>query len=244
MRPLSAAQLLDAWEKGLSEPSSRRVFPVLAAAYLDCPPDELAALSIGERDRRLLALRESTFGPRLASIANCGQCGEVLEWEVETTHLLMKKPAELSGDLSVDLEDFHVSFRLPNTLDLASISSSADAASARQRLLESCISGAQHKGEEVSAGDLPVSVTTEIVKRMAEADPQADLEFELSCPACGEQWQAQFDIESFFWSEIGAWAQRILLEVHRLARAYGWSETEILNLSAWRRQFYLGLAGT
>ena len=244
MRPLSAAQLLDAWERGLSEPSCRRVFPVLAAAYLDCPVDELAALSIGERDRRLLTLRESTFGSRLASIAHCGQCGEVLEWEIETTHLLVEKPAQLSGDLSVDVENFHVRFRLPNSLDLASIGTCTDASSARLKLLESCIASAQHNGEEVSPGALPVSVTNEIVKRMAEADPQADLEFELSCPACGEQWQAQFDIESFFWSEIGAWAQRILLEVHRLARAYGWSETEILNLSPWRRQFYLGLAGT
>lgn len=244
MRPLSAAQLLDAWERGLSEPVFRRVFPVLAAAYLDCSVDELAALSIGERDRRLLTLRESTFGSRLASVANCSHCGEVLEWAFDTADLLMEKPTESPRDLSVDVENYYVSFRLPNTFDLASISNSADAASARQRLLESCISSAQHAGEEISPDALPVSVTTAIVKRMAEADPQADLEVDLSCPACGEQWQAQFDIESFFWSEISAWAQRILLEVHRLARAYGWSETEILNLSPWRRQFYLGLAGT
>ena len=239
MRQLSAAQLLDAWERGLSEPAFRRVFPVLAAAW---PRDELAALSIGERDRRLLALRESTFGSRLASVANCLHCGEVLEWVFDTSELLMEKPTE--SDLSVDVESYHVSFRLPNTLDLASISNCADASSARRRLLESCISSAQHAGEEIATDALPVSVTTAIVKRMAEADPQADLEVDLSCPACGEQWQAQFDIESFFWSEIGAWAQRILLEVHKLARAYGWSETEILNLSPWRRQFYLGLAGT
>jgi hypothetical protein len=79
---------------------------------------------------------------------------------------------------------------------------------------------------------------------MAEVDPQADLQVELSCPACGEEWQAQFDIESLVLCEICSGAQNILSEVHRLARAYGWSETEILNLSPWRRQFYLGLAGT
>jgi len=239
MRPLSAAELLDAWERGLSEPSLRRVFPVLAAAW---PRDELAALSIGERDRRLLTLRESTFGSRLASVANCLHCGEVLEWAFDTADLLIEKTVE--SDLSVDVENYHVSFRLPNTLDLASISNSEDASSARQRLLENCISLAQHEGEEISPAALPASVTTAIAKRMAEADPQADLEVDLSCPACGEQWQARFDIESFFWSEISAWAQRILLEVHKLARAYGWSEPEILNLSPWRRQFYLGLAGT
>ena len=244
MRPLSAAQLLDAWERGLSEPLCRRAFPVLAAAYLDSPIDELATLSIGERDRRLLTLRQSTFGSQLASVANCSRCGELLEWEIETANLLMEKPASSSADLSVDVENYNVRFRLPNTLDLASISNCPDAASARERLLENCIYEAQHEGERISLRALPLSVTSEIVKRMADADPQADLEVDLSCPACGEQWQAQFDIESFFWTELSAWAQRILLEVHGLARAYGWSESEILNLSPWRRQFYLGMAGT
>jgi hypothetical protein len=222
------------------------VFPVLAAAYLDCSFDALAALSIGERDRRLLTLRQLMFGSQLASVANCSRCGETLEWTIETTDLVMESAAEPAGNLSVDVENYYVSFRLPNTLDLAAIAGSnwTDAASARESLLENCIVVAEHKGEEVSASALPVSVTTAIVKRMAEVDPQADLQVELSCPGCGEEWRAQFDIESFFWSEICSWAQRILSEVHRLARAYGWSEREILDLSPWRRQFYLSLAST
>ena len=243
MRPLSAAQLLDAWERGLSEPAHRRVFPALAAAYSDSF-DALGALSIGERDRRLLMLRQWTFGSQLASVANCSACGEGLEWTIDTADLLMSKPAELSGALTVEPNDYCVRFRLPNTSDLSLVSECKDAASARQALLERCIFGAEREGEEISAGALPDAVTTEIVKRMAEADPQADVEFDLSCPACGQRWQAQFDIESFFWSEIGAWAQRILSEVHRLARAYGWSEMDILSLSPWRRQFYLSLLGT
>jgi len=246
MRPLSAAQLLDAWERGLSEPVWRRVFPTLSVAYPDCSFDALAALSIGERDRRLLTLRQLTFGSQLASVANCSRCGETLEWNVEVTELVMQSAQEPAASLSVDVDNYHVRFRLPNTLDLAGIvhSGFADAVSARQRLLENCILGAEQKGEDVSASALPDSVTTAIVARMAEADPQADLQVDLACPACGEEWRAQFDIESFFWSELCSWAQRILSEVNRLARAYGWSETEILNLSPWRRQFYLSLAST
>lgn len=246
MRPPSAAQLLDAWERGLSELACRRVFPVLAVADADCSIDALAALSIGERDRRLLRLRQLLFGPQLASVAGCLRCGEKLEWTVETSDLLMEIPAEPAGTLSVDVDDYHVRFRLPNTLDLAAIGSSSwtDVGAARQHLLQNCIVGGEHKGGEVSASELPDAVTTAIARRMAEADPQGDLQVDLSCPACGEQWQAQFDIESYFWSELSSWAQRILMEVHRLARAYGWSETEILNLSPWRRQFYLSLAST
>jgi uncharacterized metal-binding protein YceD (DUF177 family) len=219
---------------------------MLAAAYRDCSFDALAALSIGERDRRLLILRQSMFGSRLASVAHCSRCDETLEWTVETTDFVTDEQGEPAADLSVDVDNYHVRFRLPNTLDLAAIAGGnwTDVASARQSLLENCIVSVEHHSEEISASALPVSVTTAIVKRMAEVDPQADLQVELSCPRCGEEWQAQFDIESFFWNEMCSWAQRILSEVHRLARAYGWSETEILNLSPWRRQFYLGLAGT
>ena len=52
-----------------------------------------------------------------------------------------------------------------------------------------------------------------------------------------------FDIGAFFWSEIDAWAGRILQQVHVLASAYGWSERDVLALSPVRRQLYLGMVG-
>mgnify|MGYP003381458898 FL=1 len=59
------------------------------------------------------------------------------------------------------------------------------------------------------------------------------------CPSCDHRWSALFDIVSFFWREIDDWARRTLREVHSLGRAYGWSEADILTLSAWRRRAYL-----
>jgi hypothetical protein len=63
----------------------------------------------------------------------------------------------------------------------------------------------------------------------------------LTCPQCAHQWQAPLDIVSFLWSEVHAWAIRLLREIHELASAYGWSEAEILALSPWRRRAYLEL---
>jgi hypothetical protein len=74
---------------------------------------------------------------------------------------------------------------------------------------------------------------------MAEVDPQADVQLAMACPACSHEWQLTFDILSFFWNEINAWASRILDEVHTLASAYGWREADILALSPHRRQLYL-----
>jgi hypothetical protein len=48
---------------------------------------------------------------------------------------------------------------------------------------------------------------------------------------------------SFFWREIQSAARRIVLEVDALARSYGWSEAEILNMTPARRQLYLEMVG-
>ena len=238
MRPLSAAQLLEAWERGLGETRWRRALPLLAASS-DSSTEGVAVLSVGERDRRLLKLREWVFGSELGSVASCDGCGERLEWTVDTKSVLAVQPALTDGAFTRD--DYEIAFRLPNTLDLEAVAQSADADVGRAVLLQRCVTSATKAGVEVGPGELPEAITEALAERMAEVDPQADVQMDLTCPACGHQWQALFDIESFFWTELQSWAQRILSEVHLLACAYGWREKDILELSAWRRQFYLGL---
>lgn len=243
MRPLSAAELLTAWENGLADTAWGRALTLLVAAYPDLSRDELAALSVGERDRRLFTLREWTFGPQLASVAHCPACGDRVEWTIDVADLRLAAPAVGTGDLSIEADDFYVRFRLLNTSDLAAAAECRDLAEARRTLLEQSVQTARTGDREVAVGELPAELVEAIARRMAEADPQSDLHLELTCPACGNCWQAFFDIGSFFWSEINAWAQRLLAEVHALASAYGWREAEIINLSPWRRQFYLNLVG-
>lgn len=242
MRPLSAAQLLDAWERGLSEPVCRRVLPLLAAAAPDVSGESAALLTIGERDRWLLTLREWTFGSQLESVANCSACSERLEWTIDTRELRPENPADLPAEYSLEIDGYHVNFRFPNTLDLAAVTNCAEADTAYSLLLKRCIAAVKLDGQEIPASDLPGAVTSAVARQINGADPQTDVEFDLTCPACGHRWQALFDIEFFFWAEINAWAQRTLADVHTLASAYGWREADILNLSAWRRQFYLDLA--
>jgi len=241
MRPLSPAQLLDAWERGLSQPAYRRVLPLLAAASPDSSIDAVATLTIGERDRSLLTVREWTFGARLAGVANCSECDERVEWTVSTADLYVEQQSEAAGQLSLETDGYCINFRVPNTSDLAAPVGCSDIATAHRALLERCVLSARFHGDEIPSEELPSEIVVSIAKRMAEADPQADLQIDLRCPVCDGNWQALFDIESFFWSEINAWAQRILWEVHLLAGAYGWRESDILNLTPGRRQFYLGL---
>ena len=78
---------------------------------------------------------------------------------------------------------------------------------------------------------------------MEALDPLASAAFSLTCPACGHGWAAPLDVLGFVWSEIDAWAQRTLREVHWLASSYGWREADILALGARRRQAYLQVSG-
>src|SRR5258708_7818916 len=78
-------------------------------------------------------------------------------------------------------------------------------------------SGRAARAGAAPAGNLPSEVVQAAAARLAEADPGADLRLAVSCPGCGHQWRAVFDIVSFFWSELDAWAGRMLREVHILA---------------------------
>jgi hypothetical protein len=246
MRSLSATELLNVWEHGLTQSPVQCALALLAAACPDTPADTLSQLSIGQRDARLLTLREWAFGPQIAGLAACPGCGERLEMAFNVSEIRASLPLPGSNGVSEEIETFALSiaayalsFRLPNSHDLSVIADQADVAAIRRQLFERCVLSAQRGGADVSVAELPSDVVAAIVARMAEADPQADVQIALTCPACAHQWQATFDILSFFWQEITDWAQRILREVHTLASAYGWREADILALSPRRRQFYL-----
>ena len=77
---------------------------------------------------------------------------------------------------------------------------------------------------------------------MADADPLAEVLVDVVCPAVATQFVADLDVASFVWAEVRARAQRLLRDVDVLARAYGWTEAEVLELGDRRREAYLTLA--
>ena len=242
MRALSAGELLGVWERGLALSPAQRALILLAAGMDDRPLEELANLTIGERDARLLALREDIFGTQLRSLTNCPVCDERLEFQIATPDLLGAKSPSRSGDhLQMQAAEYAIEFRLPTSLDLASLDPAIGGAENREQLLRHCVLTARRGETEIGLADLPEEAVVALTERMAAADPQADLQLTLACPECHHTWQSPLDIVSYFWSEIQAWANRLLREIHALASAYGWNEEEVLALSPWRRYAYLEL---
>lgn len=248
MHALSAADILDVWEVGRAQPPVERALTLLERACPQSARDSLARLPLGTRDRLLLAAGAGTIGGALEATAGCPACGEMLEFSLPTEGLLAgdPQPEELqpgdsppSQEHEADLAGHRLRFRLLDSTDLLAAAACPDAESARSALVERCVLEARRDEVEVAVGDLPSQVVAALAERLIDLDPQAETLIDLTCPACSEAWRTELDLADFVWAEIRARALRLLDEVDALARAYGWSEAEILALGRARRRSYM-----
>ncbi len=242
MRLLSAQDIINIWESGRNQHPLDRALTILSAGKPETKWDQLAALSIGQRDRSLLDLREKTFGPTLAGFAECSKCTEPLEFATSVNELRIVQESSSDGkedsrELVVD--KMKLNFRLPNSIDIATVVDIKDVQTAQSLIVERCIQGVISNGKHVNVKELSARAVNKLAKRMAECDPQAEILLDLQCPACSHTWQITFDIVTFLWKEISVHAKRLLREVHALAFAYKWSEEDILTMNPVRRKYYL-----
>lgn len=226
MNEIAAGGLLEAWEQGQTQHPLHRALTLLCVGEAGESVDALAALPIGERDRRLLALRCRLFGSRFEAVASCPECQETLDLTF-TADQLSSPPPTCAAEMC--LGDRMIPIRPPNTLDLLEAAIEPPARRA-QVLLERC-TGPDLSPQEGAAAE----------QLMAELDPMAQIEMQLTCPSCGHAWAESFDIASYFWTEVGDGALRLLREIHVLANAYGWSEAQILSVPPRRRRVYLDM---
>ena len=240
MHSLTAIDWLNVLEQGAVCPPLLRPC-VLLAPLLAAGMDDALTLPLGERDRQLLVLHQALFGEQLELVADCPQCQQVLELSPGCGDLLLAAaPAQLAAD---ELCPFPL--RLPTTADLLAVGHDLTLAPESQqvRLLARCLlaeaSPATHEPALAWLQQQPATVLKQLNQRLADADPQALMELALRCPGCGHSWPELFDIGAYLWDALSIWGQRTLDQVHLLAAAYGWRESEILALSPARRGQYL-----
>ena len=232
---LTPTRLLSAWDVGSHYPTyiaSRMLLQQVWPADTELKPEEL---TVGQRDRHLLKIRELCFGNQMDCIEACPHCSEKVEFSLQT-QAMYQEELLLPSELDVELNGFQVTYRLPVLGDLERAGRAADPKSA---LLDQCLIQVRKGDVEIDTKELPEDVLHALIGHIEEADPQARIELNLLCATCGSKWVSTFDIVSFLWKELGAWAHRILHEVHLIAQAYGWSESETLSLSPYRRQLYI-----
>ncbi|WP_240958206.1 hypothetical protein [Streptomyces barkulensis] len=256
------AELLAVWEAGLGLAGPGRALLLHRTARPEAGDGELLSAPVGEREADLLALRRALFGERMQVRVECEPCGEAMEFDLGTDDLAARPPRR-DAPLRVAEEEWEVEFRLPTVADLTAVAEAVedgraaeaghgtgdgqdpDGVSARALLVARCTVSARRAGRPVPADRLPALLPGTVLRRVAEAaeqaDPAADVTLKVHCPECGGTTRAELDIASYLWGELDAWARDLLLDVHLLAGAYGWTEPEILALSPLRRRYYLEL---
>jgi hypothetical protein len=232
MRALAAADVLALWERGLRRHALDRSALLCAWARPELPRHAIADLPLGVVTASLLRLREASFGARIHCHVDCARCGERLELVLVSSDLLQPMT---EGPYEIEVQGMRV--RALCLRDLAAVAKEPDVDHAARQLLEHCV--LQGGADAVALSDLLLPAVEDALEAL---DPNADLALEVHCEACDHSGAAQLDAGCLLWDEIDARARTLLSEVHLLARAYGWTEDEILGLGAARRATYLTMA--
>jgi hypothetical protein len=232
MRALTVSDVFALWEHGAHCHALDRSALLCARARPELPAHAIADLPLGTVTASLLHLREASFGAWIQCHVDCERCGERLELALLSTQLLQPMPENPSA---IDVLGLRV--RTPCLRDLAAVANESDVDRAAQQLFARCI-----LHSTIDVGALPDGALREVEDALEALDPNADLALDVHCAACGHCGTAQLDAGELLWDEIDAHARASLYEVHVLARAYGWTEAEILGLGAARRAAYLAMA--
>jgi hypothetical protein len=234
MLSLSAAEMLEVWERGQKYHAIDRALLLASLANSSSEDELLADLPVGVRDARILELRAVVMGANISAVINCPNCSEMLEFSIDSRELGLTE-ANSAGSEPVEVGSWK--FRIPTSRDLARVVHIPDTDNAAAALLKSCWVSDGSEAEPDWSNELMEAVEN----RMEELDPQGDLNLDFSCEHCGHNWQAAFDISEVFWGEVDVYAKRLFLDVHLLASAYGWTEPDVLKLSDTRRAAYINM---
>ena len=213
-------------------------------------PDDLRALSVGDRNTLLLTVIAATYGGRAQWVVDCPGCGDQLDAEVDLAELAASPapaPAatrfrgsrrRLPAGTRFGLRSGSRSrpgttsgFRLPTGADLEAVGVLDDAAAARELLLQRCVDAWRELDDTSLAA---------VEGAMAEADPLADIELLLACATCETPVSAALDAAAELAARL-ATGRQLMADVHAFALAYGWTEHEVLALPRPRRTAYLRL---
>ena len=227
--------VLALWERGLGHAGWARGDALLQAA-----DEGTAPRTLGERTVGLLKLHAALFGPEIELLSHCPSCDSVAHFTSDCDALIEHLPAAASAEAQcLEVEDVAIEFRLPAIADLTAASIADTDEGFARRVIDRCVLTCTRDGETVPISALPDLVLDALSRRMETLDPGAAVLFALDCPQCAAHWSAPLDVGELVWQKVQVSAERLLLDVDALARAYGWTERDVLNLSPARRAAYL-----
>jgi hypothetical protein len=246
MRPLSVRDILD-----LGEGDFRGVagFALEVLARTEAGEDRARDLPVGARDARLMGVRAATFGRRFELFSRCPACDTPVEVALTAEDIGLGEgglgeagrgeSASPSADRTLRFQDRDLTLRPVTAGDLADAERFDSVEDVRRTLLARCVVAV----DGVDGAPVPPGAEAVIETGLEAMDPAAEITLEYACPACGQAWGEVFDAAALLRGDLRDQARRLMAEVAVLARAYHWSEGDILALPPGRRRFYLEAVG-
>lgn len=237
---LDAAGVLDLWDLASELAPAQRATAAVAVALPGRSRTELGELSLGARDRLLLGLLGADTTAVIEGVIDCEACAEPIELTISCAQLLGSPPPAQPEPFAYD--GWRIRWRLPTGDDLAAAGQLDDDTDLPAFLLARCVLDVQGPTGPATVHDLPDTVRSRLIDTIDDWDPLTDIRLQAACPCCGAAQSVDLDVATLVWTEIATQATMLLHEVHTLARAYGWSQSEVLALSTRRRRAYVRLA--
>lgn len=250
-------------ELGTGATPAERVSALLANLLLRIGSIEKPAmervieLTAGDRERLLLALCERLLGPEIDLVTTCPACRELVEVPFRFANVLAREAGEDGAPLrSIGSFGFaspapaarertltwSARLRPPTGVDLERAARSG--AAAARELIVNCIEDLTGPaGDRVARDQLPAECEADVADALLALDPAAESRVAIACPFCSTPIDSLLDACAILQDGLGG-TRRIYDEVYRMARAYHWSEAEILSLPLRRRRHYLSIAET
>lgn len=246
-RTLDHRGLLDAWE--LCQRHRRDELAVaLLELFSGLTAEQCLSLPVGQRDRVLLSAYKRNFSAALEVLDECDDCGEAIEFSLRVDELLSAHDGTMPEKLRIEADGWTIDCAPLHSLAIIRAQHDAIAAddvrSIGKHVVEHLIEGVHRGDKPQTTDDLPQHVFEQVAEGCYAADPFAEISVQPRCPECGLEWTAVIDVTEFVKQRVNTLAQKLLLQIHRLALFYGWGEQAILALTPARRAAYLELTYT
>jgi hypothetical protein len=181
----------------------------------------------------LAALYVRSYGMRVESMVRCGACDQRFDLDFALDDMLHSM-REGTGRVPRDEAGFFRlrdgrRFRLPTGADEHAVLQ-VPAGDRETVLLRRCV-----------VEGSPDADLESVAEAMREAAPLLDLVVEAHCPECRGTQIVRFDLQHYLLARILDERRLRAWEFHRLARAYSWSRSEILDLSRSQRRLHVEL---
>ncbi|MEU7603594.1 hypothetical protein [Streptomyces sp. NPDC041003] len=234
MRSLAEPKLLlRAWEQAASAPEAARSAVFVHLAGLSPDLDAALDLDVGACASLAALAHTIAFGCEVAGVVACQACGELMDTQIRlppAEELAVVPAARAHGALVGDL-----TVRPPTTRHLIAAAAVPDRA--RTVLLSCCVR--RSDGAPFDPSSLTAEEEAWLDAAAERLTGEALLMLRMQCPACDRLVRAALDPGAVLWDQIDVAALQLMEDVAALARAFGWSEADVLAMPASRRAAYL-----